>query len=76
MNGLLDYPHYTRPECIDDNEVPPVLLSGHHKKIERWRLQQALWRTQERRSDLLQAKELSELEQELLNDQSAANKTV
>ena len=53
MQGLLDYPHYTRPETINDQQVPPVLLSGNHKAIERWRLKQALGRTWSRRPDLL-----------------------
>lgn len=50
---LLDYPHYTRPEEIDGQRVPAVLLSGHHGKIARWRLQQALGRTWRLRPDLL-----------------------
>ena len=55
MQGLLDYPHYTRPELIDDQAVPKVLLSGDHKAIRRWRLKQALGRTWLRRPDLLEA---------------------
>ena len=55
MNGLLDCPHYTRPELIDDLTVPKVLLSGDHKAIKRWRLKQALGRTWLRRPDLLDA---------------------
>jgi len=58
MQGLLDYPHYTRPEVIADasgtkQSVPKVLLSGDHKAIQRWRLKQALGRTWQRRPDLL-----------------------
>jgi tRNA (guanine37-N1)-methyltransferase len=53
MQGLLDYPHYTRPEKINDQSVPEVLLSGDHKAIQRWRLKQALGRTWLRRPDLL-----------------------
>ncbi len=53
MQGLLDYPHYTRPETIDDKTVPDVLLSGDHQAIQRWRLKQALGRTWLRRPDLL-----------------------
>jgi tRNA (guanine37-N1)-methyltransferase len=53
MQGLLDYPHYTRPETIVDRTVPKVLLSGDHKAIQRWRLKQALGRTWLRRPDLL-----------------------
>ena len=55
MDGLLDCPHYTRPELIDDQAVPEVLLSGDHKAIKRWRLKQALGRTWLRRPDLLDA---------------------
>ena len=55
MQGLLDYPHYTRPEEINDQTVPQVLLSGDHKAICRWRLKQALGRTWLRRPDLLDA---------------------
>ena len=53
MQGLLDYPHYTRPERVNDQSVPDVLLSGDHKAIQRWRLKQALGRTWSRRSDLI-----------------------
>jgi tRNA (guanine37-N1)-methyltransferase len=55
MQGLLDYPHYTRPETIDDQSVPDVLLSGDHQAIRRWRLKQALGRTWLRRPDMLDA---------------------
>ena len=51
--GILDYPHYTRPECFENMRVPEVLLSGDHKKISEWRQQQALKVTKERRPDLL-----------------------
>jgi tRNA (guanine37-N1)-methyltransferase len=51
--GLLDHPHYTRPASFRGLEVPAVLLSGHHGEIDRWRRQQALRRTYERRPDLL-----------------------
>ena len=53
-SGLLDYPHYTRPECFENLRVPEVLLSGDHQKIARWREQQALKVTEERRPDLLE----------------------
>ena len=55
MQGLLDCPHYTRPENIDGSQVPDVLLSGDHKAIKRWRLKQSLGRTWLRRPDLLNA---------------------
>ena len=66
--GLLDYPHYTRPENIDDRTVPPVLLSGNHEAIRRWRLKQALGRTWLRRPDLLKNRPLRIEEQELLDE--------
>jgi tRNA (guanine37-N1)-methyltransferase len=53
LDGLLDCPHYTRPEVYEDQSVPGVLLSGDHKAIARWRRQQALARTRKRRPDLL-----------------------
>jgi tRNA (guanine37-N1)-methyltransferase len=58
-DGLLDYPHFTRPEQIEGNSVPDVLLSGNHAAIERWRMKQALGRTWQRRPDLLKKKTLS-----------------
>ena len=67
-NGLLDCPHYTRPDVIDGREVPQILLSGDHEKIARWRLQQALGRTAVRRPDLLKEKNLTQLEQKLLDE--------
>ena len=53
-SGLLDFPHYTRPETFEDLKVPEVLLSGNHEKIAAWRKQQALKVTKERRADLLE----------------------
>ncbi len=64
--GLLDCPHYTRPEVLDGVGVPEVLLSGHHAQIRRWRLQQALGRTWERRPDLLTGRQLTKEEATLL----------
>ncbi len=58
-NGLLEYPHYTRPRVFRDQAVPPVLLSGDHEKIRLWRKKQSLKRTLSRRADLLQKAELS-----------------
>lgn len=66
--GLLDCPHYTRPEEIDGLQVPAVLLSGNHEAIRRWRLGQALGRTWERRPDLLAQRALSDEERKLLDD--------
>ncbi len=64
--GLLDYPHYTRPEEIDGQVVPQVLLSGNHAEIERWRRMQSLGQTWERRPDLLEKQELSDEDKKLL----------
>jgi tRNA (guanine37-N1)-methyltransferase len=68
MSGLLDCPHYTRPEEIDGRRVPAVLLSGHHEAIRRWRLQQALGRTWLRRPDLLEKRQLNREEHALLEE--------
>ena len=65
-DGLLDCPHYTRPEIYENCAVPEVLLSGDHEKIRRWRLKQALARTATRRPDLLEHKTLSQEEAALL----------
>ena len=73
MNGLLDCPHYTRPEVVNNKPVPEVLLSGNHAKIARWREQQALGRTWLRRPDLLDRIELN-AEQEALLDEFKINK--
>nr|WP_086940941.1 tRNA (guanosine(37)-N1)-methyltransferase TrmD [Thaumasiovibrio occultus] len=64
-NGLLDCPHYTRPETLDGDTVPAVLLSGNHKDISRWRLKQSLGRTWLRRPELLENLALTD-DQELL----------
>ena len=68
MEGLLDYPHYTRPEKVGDNEVPKVLLSGDHARIERWRRKQALGRSFLRRPELLEKLELDDEQQALLDE--------
>lgn len=70
--GLLDCPHYTRPEDYQGQVVPEVLLSGNHEKIRRWRLQQSLLRTQQRRPDLLYRLELNKEQKALLKEVSAA----
>lgn len=66
VEGLLDHPHYTRPEDVDGMRVPPVLLSGDHKAIQRWREKQALGRTWLRRPDLLEKLDLDMEQQQLL----------
>lgn len=68
VNGLLDHPHYTRPEVYENEAVPPVLLSGNHADIARWRLKQALGRTWLRRPDLLEKRTLSSEESRLLEE--------
>ncbi len=68
VDGLLDHPHYTRPETVEGRDVPAVLLSGDHARIARWRHQQALGRTSERRPDLLTDKELTAEQQALLRE--------
>ena len=68
VDGLLEYPQYTRPELYRDARVPEVLLSGHHENIRRWRLKQALGRTWLRRPELLAARKLSEDEGKLLEE--------
>ena len=67
-DGLLDCPHYTRPEEIAGLKVPDVLLSGHHGDIARWRRKQALGRTWLRRSEILEKQELSDEDQLLLDE--------
>ncbi|MGF1739426.1 tRNA (guanosine(37)-N1)-methyltransferase TrmD [Photobacterium satsumensis] len=67
-NGLLDCPHYTRPEMLDGQEVPKVLLSGNHKDISRWRLKQSLGRTWLRRPELLENLALTDDQEFLLAD--------
>jgi tRNA (guanine37-N1)-methyltransferase len=66
--GLLDYPHYTRPETVVQKAVPQVLLSGNHEAIARWRLKKALGRTWLRRPDLLKKRQLTKEEMALLNE--------
>ncbi len=68
FEGLLDCPHYTRPEIYQGVPVPDVLLSGHHEQIRRWRLKQALGRTWQRRPDLLENRALDQEESVLLNE--------
>ena len=65
--GLLDHPHYTRPEVVGDQRVPDVLLSGNHEEIRLWRRQQAIGRTHLRRPDLLEGQELDAEARRLLD---------
>ncbi len=66
VNGLLDHPHYTRPEMAGEKAVPEVLLSGDHEAIRRWRKKQSLGRTWLRRPDLLKDRQLDEESKQLL----------
>jgi tRNA (guanine37-N1)-methyltransferase len=66
--GLLDWPHYTRPEAWKGSAVPPVLMSGNHAAIARWRRKQALGRTCARRPELLEAASLSREDRQLLDE--------
>jgi tRNA (guanine37-N1)-methyltransferase len=66
--GLLDYPHYTRPAEYDGRRVPDVLLSGHHAEIRRWRTEQALRRTMDRRPELMTTASLDERERRLVTE--------
>lgn len=75
-DGLLDCPHYTRPEALDGQRVPEVLLSGDHQAIARWRLKQSLGRTWLRRPDLLAGRCLSEEQQKLLNEFISESKQI
>lgn len=67
-DGLLDYPHYTRPRQVEGLEVPAVLLSGDHAAIERWRRRESLRATLEKRPDLLAERDLDQEEQRLLRE--------
>jgi tRNA (guanine37-N1)-methyltransferase len=67
-DGLLDHPHYTRPEIAHGRPVPRVLIEGNHEAIRRWRRKQALGRTSLRRPDLLGNRELSDEDRRLLDE--------
>ena len=70
-NGLLEYPQYTRPPSFEGQDVPPILVSGDHGAVRRWRLQESLRRTLERRPDLLAARDPSPEEKRLLDELEA-----
>jgi tRNA (guanine37-N1)-methyltransferase len=73
--GLLEYPQYTRPRVFAGKEVPEILLSGDHQAIERWRRQEALRRTSERRPDLLSQAELSKEDHKILDELKGSSGT-
>ena len=66
--GLLEYPQYTRPEIFGEMAVPPVLLSGNHGEVDRWRRREALRRTLQRRPDLLEAASLTDADRSALDE--------
>lgn len=66
--GLLEHPHYTRPESFEDQDVPAVLRSGHHGEVDRWRRREALRRTLERRPDLLDTAQLTDEDRAVLEE--------
>ena len=73
-SGLLEYPQYTRPETFRGLGVPPVLLSGHHGEVDRWRRREALRRTRQRRPDLLESAELSADDRRVLDELTASDR--
>ncbi len=66
FDGLLDHPHYTRPSDFKGLKIPEVLISGHHKNIDNWRLEQSLKRTMERRPELLENREFTKEEKKIM----------
>ena len=70
--GLLEHPQYTRPESFDGEEVPPILLSGNHGEVDRWRRRESLRRTLERRPDLLESAPLSDDDRQILEELGAS----
>jgi len=75
-DGLLDWPHYTRPISVDGREVPEVLASGDHAAIRRWRLKEALGRTWVRRPELIERRGLSNEERVLLEEYKLAQASI
>ena len=68
QDNLLEYPQYSRPEIWHDKQVPPILLSGHHANVEKWRREQSVIRTAKWRPDLLIGAELTMKERELAEE--------
>lgn len=68
QDHLLEYPQYSRPEVWHDKQVPPVLLSGHHANVEKWRREQSVIRTAKNRPDLLKKAQLTEAEKKMLEE--------
>jgi tRNA (guanine37-N1)-methyltransferase len=76
LDGLLDYPQYTRPERVRGSGVPELLLSGDHRAVNRWRRQQALRHTWHKRPDMLAHRKLDEADRRLLEDSFAADEEI
>lgn len=72
QDNLLEYPQYSRPETWHDKQVPPILLSGHHANVEKWRREQSVIRTAKWRPDLLEGAELTKKEQQLVDEIQSA----
>jgi tRNA (guanine37-N1)-methyltransferase len=68
FNGLLEYPQYTKPQDWRGHQVPPVLYSGDHAKVDRWRYEHSLIATAEKRPDMLEKKELSKEDKEIIEN--------
>ena len=75
-DGLLEYPQYSRPEIWNGKQVPPILLSGDHAKVDAWRREQSLIRTAERRPDLLEKAAISPKEKEFIRNYLAKSREV
>jgi tRNA (guanine37-N1)-methyltransferase len=65
--GVLEYPHYTRPECFEDVKIPEILISGHHENVRKWRRLQSLLITKEKRPDLFEKLKLTKEDKKLLS---------
>jgi tRNA (guanine37-N1)-methyltransferase len=65
-DGLLEYPQYTRPQVWRGREVPPVLLSGHHENVDKWRREQSVVNTAKKRPDMIEKAQLTDKEKELV----------
>ena len=76
QDHLLEYPQYSRPEIWHDKQVPPVLLSGHHANVEKWRREQSVIRTAKNRPDLLKKAQLTEAERKMLEEMGLLDDTI
>lgn len=76
QDHLLEYPQYSRPEIWHDKQVPPVLLSGHHANVEKWRREQSVIRTAKNRPDILKKAQLTEAERKMLEEMGLLDDTI